>query len=418
MKKALKISFIVFIVACFLPCSAILIYSAITPSSTQTPTPTPTHTPAPAPSFAGNLLLSFKGERTIYKLAFDANTGTTVRTPIFEEGDSAMLSTDGKYLFVYQQENRRVTMINLASDEKTSFEIQEDLNSFGYSYYWMERGLLGGGISISPDNRSICHTTDTGEIYLYSIPQNKSQVIYQAPSARYSPSDSSEVYLYYGEAVCGPWLGNDRFVIYRHTGPMPSEMPAGSGIGLEPDTTTIVTVGDEPKFEDINQWLYVEAISPNSRSLVYTDTESRSVYLVRGFNNFNEMTPRLIAQDRDWDQQSYFEFLSEDRLFSYHPDAAIDLESLESREWELPDKCVGDWQWIGNPEDNLIACGCDELCYEETQVSSSDRSLTPDSYQYSSAILIYDLTKGSLIRIHDLEFFHTPDEISFIGWYP
>jgi hypothetical protein len=420
MKKTVKISLIVFLIACLLPCLAIRIYGAIASmiapvSSTEAPTSTLTITLTPMPPFIGKLLLSFKGESTVYELAYDANTWTTTRIPIFEGADSAMLSTDKKHLFVYQLLKKKVTIINLTSGEETSFEIQEDLDWFvGYQNSWVTHGLLGGGISISPDNMNVCYTASEGKIYLYNISQDKSWLVYQAPSAKYTPQDKSEVYQFYGEVVCGPWLGVERFVVYRYVGSMPSNLYSDSVVEL--NTTSIVTIGEKLKFEDIKQWFYVEAISPSGHSMVYTDTESMSTYLVRNFSNFTEMDSQLIIQDRDW--QGYFEFLTENQLFFHFRDIVINLENMESREWKLPDKCSESWQWVGNPEDNLIACGCEESCFEEAQVSSSDRFLTPDSYKYSSAILIYDLTTGSLIRIHDLEYFHQPDEISFIGWYP
>lgn len=417
MKKVLKISFIVLIVACFLPCSAIMVYSAITPKSTQTPTIVPTLTPTPLPPFAGNLLLSFEGENTVYRLTYEASTWTTTRTPVFEGGDSVILSPDKKNLFVYQQGNRKVTIINLLSGKETSFVIQEDLDSSVGYQYWVTGGLLGGGISISPDNMNVCYTARQGKIYLYNISQDKSWLVYQAPSAKYTPEDKSEVYQLYGQVVCGPWLGVERFVVYRYIGSMPANLYSNSVV--EPNTTSIVTIGEKFKFDDINKWFHVEAISPSGHSLVYTDPGSMSTYLVRNFSNFAEMDPQLIIQDRD--REGYFEFLTEDRLFFHNIDFRnidINLKSLEPREWRLPDKCIGDWQWVGNPEDNLIACGCDESCFEEAQVSLSDKSLTPDSYKYSNAILIYNLTTGSFIRIHELEYFHQPDEISFIGWYP
>jgi len=374
------------------------------PTETPTPTPFPSPTSTPLPHFKGTLLLRIRRayDGDVYELTYDANTWTTTSTPVIEGAGRAMLSPDGSHLFVYQREASEVIVIDVLSGEETTFELPEDLGDMT-------------SVSVSPDSTGICYATSTGKIYLYNISLGKSWLLFTAPSANYSFSGGTKTFVH-GDAGCGLWLGADHFVIYRYVGSMPSKVTSPTYEEIAINTTTIVTIGDKPKFEDTKQWLFVEAVSSDGLSIVYTDKKDNSIYLARNFRNFKELDSQLLIQ-LDLLQVAFFEFLPDNRLLYamsfdsgsgvLYPDYSIvNLADLEFREWKLPEDCGygfvrgggwdngyhRTWQWIGEPGSGMIACVADVVTSDLDQVFE----VFVANVATGSATSIFKLESGNL----------------------
>jgi hypothetical protein len=248
----------------------------------------------------------------------------------------------------------------------------------------------------------------------------KSWLIYKPQSSYYLMS-GRKVYVH-GATSCGPWIGNERFVIYRYVGSMPSKVTFPGYHEVNANKTTVVTTSERPKLEDIRQSLSVEAVSADGRSVVYIDKNDGFAYVVRDFGNFKEMQSQLLVQLGS-QQSASFEFLPDDRLlctvYEYSYDnlrnvkySIVDLDTFEFRELELPGECGYGyglfrgggwdgaafhrrWQWIGGPGSDIIAC----------------------TYA-TDLVFVGDMTTDSATEILELEtdIFTTGAEI--IGWLP
>jgi WD40 repeat protein len=386
-----------------------------TETPTSTPTPIPSPTPTPMPPFQGTLLLRIRSgysDVTVYKLVYDGRTWTTTGAPVIEGAQGAVLSPDGSHLFVYQGEADGVKVIDLLSDEETTFQTPEDLGDMT-------------SMSISPDSTNFCYATSSGKVYLYTISLGKPRLVYKAPFANYSFSNGDK-YSVYGETGCGLWLGADRFVMYRYIGSMPRHVTSPGYPEVAANTTTIVTIGEKFKLENAKQLVSVEAISPDDLSIVYTDKKDGAVYLARNFSSFKELDSQLIVRPAS-DQVAFFEFLPDDQVLYtvstrgdrglLYPDySIINLADMELRKWELPDDCgyglrngkgweggsyERSWQWIGEPGSGVIAC-------VDTDIS-----------EYVSEVFVADVATGAATSIFKLEsdgLLMTEGEI--IGWLP
>jgi hypothetical protein len=412
---------IIFCIAAISACTLgpVPFFQSPTATPTSTPTPLPSPTLTPIPPFNGTLLLrintGYADVVDIHALTYYAKTWTTTSTPLIEGAGRTMLSPDGTRLFMYKDEDQKVKVIDLLSNEETSFEIPEGLGDENTA-------------SISPDNTKICYTTFTGNVYLYNISLGKSWLLYKAPSSNYSYSGGTKTFVH-GDTRCGLWLGADRFVFYRYIGAMPSKVTFPGYDEVAINTTTMVTIDGKPKLEDIKQWLSVEAISVDGLSVVYLDKKDGSVYLVPNFSSFKNLESQLLFKLKTKGHMVFFEFLPDNQLLYaeseyrssgslVYPDyAMINLKNLEFSEWNMPDECgsgfdrnggwnriatTRTWQWVGKPGSGKIAC--------VTDVGTGSHKVFEVS--------VVDVTTGLATPIFKLEGGSFAEGGEIIGWLP
>lgn len=87
---------------------------------------------------------------------------------------------------------------------------------------------------------------------------------------------------------CGHWIAADRLVFDRFAGTLQKSRP---GESIKPNTTTVVTIGDPPKFRDTPRKWSVESVCAKGKNAFLRAPDQSQVLIAKNIDHFETIDP-------------------------------------------------------------------------------------------------------------------------------
>ena len=217
--------------------TAATVRETITPTKQFTRAPSPTETPTPIPTFStyqlsGALLLSVNGAAVVDEvvgpynpeiIAINLTPGKPSEARVVVKGFGLSVSPDRRHL-AYTTFGRGTLAI---MDWNTGDPVEV-------------KGAESNCLDWSPD--SMRFTFLLGNRLLVSDLEGKTITLWEGPVDYYQEEGSKRIEEVFTRTECGHWIGQDRIVFKRFTGPMPKRIPFSSGYYWVPANTMSMAI--------------------------------------------------------------------------------------------------------------------------------------------------------------------------------